>query len=248
MTRGRAGFTLVEIVLALSILALLVLTGWGAFFAGQRAVTTGERGAERSQRLRVVAELIGRQIRSTVFYFARYDDDVVPYFVGGADRLSFVSAAPQSRGGTGLAVVTYQVVDGQLFLEERVGFTPDDLYNSPRDARVEHAVLLRDFTELRFEYLPLDDPEMQWQRVWDAREEDTLPASVRLIVDGVPYFSSGLWVQEVPVMTIAYGYGTDEFREPDEELEDDLALGEEDEDLDDEDDDDEDELDDEDDL
>lgn len=220
MTRqGRAGFTLVEVVLALSIFTLLVLTGWGAFFAGQRAVTAGERGAERNQRLRVVAELIGRQVRSAVFYFARYDEDVLPYFVGGVDRLSFVSSAPQSRGGTGLAVVTYQVVDGQLILEERVGFTPDDLYNPPRDARVEHAVLLRDFTELRFEYLPLDDPEMQWQRVWDAREEDTLPASVRLIVDGVPYFSSGLWVQEVPVMTIAYGYGTDEFREPDEELE-----------------------------
>jgi general secretion pathway protein J len=217
--RRAAGFTLVEIVIALTIFGLLVLTAYAAFFIGQRAVVSGENKAETNQRLRVVAELIGRQLRSTVFYFARHDEDVVPYFFGAPDRVSFVTSAPQSRGGTGLAVVTYAVIDGKLMLEERIGFTPDTLYVTPEDVRVEHAVLLDGFNALRFEYLALDDPEMQWAPAWDAREEDTLPAGVRIVADGVPFFSSGIWIQEAPLMTIAFGYGTDEFRDPDEELE-----------------------------
>lgn len=235
--RGARGFTLVEVVLSLAIFGMLVVTAYSAFFIGQRAVIAGERDAAISQRLRVVSEILGRQIRSTVYYFARYDDDVLPFFAGGPMGVSFVTAAPQSRGGTGLAVVTYQVVDNQLILEERTGFTPDDLYTPPADARVEHAVLLSGFDALRFEYLPHDDPEFQWQPSWDAREEDTLPAAVRLSVDGVPFSSNGLWTHQAPLMTIAYGYGSDEFRDADDEFDEDIEeeeeLAEEDADLDD---------------
>ncbi len=225
--RTARGFTLVEVTLALAIFGLLIVTAYSAFFIGHRAVVAGERDAATSQRLRVVSELLGRQIRSAVYYFARDDDDTVPFFAGGPSGVTFVTAAPQSRGGTGLAVVTYQVADGRLILEERVGFSPDDLYAPPTDARVEHAVLLSGFDAIRFEYLPHDDPEFQWQPTWDAREEDTLPAAVRISVDGVPFSSTGLWMHQAPLMTISYGYGSDEFRDADDELDDEIAEEEE---------------------
>jgi len=226
-SRRPRGFTLVEVVLALAIFGLLIVTAYSAFFIGHRAVIAGERDAAISQRLRVVSEILGRQIRSAVYYFARDDDDVLPFFAGGSAGVSFVTASPQSRGGTGLAVVTYQVVDGSLILQERMGFTPDDLYSPPSDARVEHAVLLSGFETVRFEYLPHDDPEFQWQPTWDAREEDTLPAAVRISVDGVPFSSTGLWMHQAPLMTISYGYGSDEFRDADDELDDEIQEEEE---------------------
>ena len=214
---AAAGFTLLEVVLALVIFSLLMLMVYGAFHVAHRAVIAGERQAAENQRLRLVEDVLGRQIRSTVFAFATYDEDQLPYFFGRSDGLSFVSAAPQSRGGTGLAVVTYRVVDGQLLLEERPSFTPADLYEPPRDAHVLRAVLLSGFTGLHFQYLPHDETDLEWQSSWDARDEDTLPAAVRMTVEGVPYFGGAPWVHSMPLMTVAYGWGIDEFREPPEE-------------------------------
>jgi general secretion pathway protein J len=234
---AAAGFTLLEMVLALVVFSLLVLMVYGAFFVGHRAVIAGEREAAVNQHMRVAEELLGRQLRSAVFYFARYDDDTLPYFIGRPDGMTFVTAAPQSRGGAGLAAVTYQVTEQGLVVEERTAFTPADLFTPPPDAPVARALLLEGFTGLRFDYLPHDDPDMRYQAAWDARDEDTLPAAVQLTVEGLPFFGSQPWVHRVPLMTIAYGWGTDEFREPEDELEDDDI----DDDIDDDDDEDDDE-------
>ncbi len=211
------GFTLLEVVLALVILSLLALMVYGAFYVGHRAVIAGERDADLNQRMRVAEEILGRQIRATVYYFARHEEDHVPFFFGTADGMSFVTASPQSRGGTGLAAVTYRVIDGMLLLEERVGFTVDDLYDPPSDARVERAVLLQGFSRLEFEYLPREEADAEWQPGWDAREEDTLPAAVRVTVEGLSFFGGGAWIQEVPIMTVAYGWGLEDFQEPPDE-------------------------------
>jgi len=217
--RRNDGFTLIEVVLALVIFSLLALMVYSAFFLGHRAVMKGEREADINQRMRMAEDVIGRQLRSAVFYFGRHQEETYPYFVGRIDGLSFVTAAPQSRGGTGLAVVTYRIDGHSLVLEERVAFTPQDLYDPPKDAVIERAVLLTDFTTMRFEYLPHEDPEMKWQSHWDARDEETIPAAVRLSVDGLEFFG-GAWVREIPLMTIAYGWGNEDFQEPPDDEED----------------------------
>ena len=112
-----AGFTLLEMILALVIFGMIAAVVYSAFYFGHRAVASGERAADENQRMRLVEELIGRQVRSTVYYFARHDEDPIPYFLGASDAMSFVTSAPQSRGGTGLAVVTYKIEDGRLVLE-----------------------------------------------------------------------------------------------------------------------------------
>lgn len=216
---SAAGFTLIEVVLSLVIFSLLTLMVYSAFFIGHRAVIKGERAADVNQRMRVADDILGRQIRSTMVYYARHEDEEFPYFVGRPDGMSFVSAAPQARGGTGLAVVTYRALPGQLVLEERVGFTPDDIARPPADAHIDRAVLLADFTAIRFEYLARDDAEGGWQPNWDARDEDTMPAAVRVTVDGLEFFGHP-WVREIPLMTIAYGWGNEDLQEPDDEEDD----------------------------
>ena len=52
---------------------------------------------------------------------------------------------------------------------------------------------------MKFEYLPREDVEMGWQQTWDAREEDTLPAAVRIIVDGLAFFGAQPWMREIPL-------------------------------------------------
>jgi type II secretion system protein J len=216
MKTRASGFTLIEVVLSLVIFSLLTLMVYSAFFIGHRAVIKGEREADRNQRMRVAEDILGREVRSAVFYYARHDEEQAPFFLGRSDGMTFVSAAPQARGGTGLAVVTYRAVDGQLVLEERVGFTPEDLYRPPTNAPIARAVLLSGFRAIKFEYMPHDDADAGWQPAWDAREEDQLPAAVRVTVDGLEFFGHP-WVREIPLMTIAYGFGGDDFQEPDDE-------------------------------
>jgi hypothetical protein len=209
-------------ILALVIFGMIAAIVYSAFYFGHRAVVSGERAADESQRMRLAEELIGRQVRSAVFYFAHHDDENVPFFFGGQDGMTFVTSAPQSRGGTGLAVVTYKLVDGRLVLEERTGFTPDDLYAPPHDAHIERAVLLDGFSSLKFEYLPHEE-DIGWTEKWDAREEDTLPAAVRMTVEGLAFFGARTWSRDIPLLTIAYGWGTDDFQEPPEDDDDDGA-------------------------
>ena len=222
-TRSAAGFTLLEMVLALAIFGMITAVCYSAFYFGHRAVNSGERSADDNQRIRLAEELIGRQVRSAVFYFAIHDEDQVPFFLGFSDAMSFVTSAPQSRGGTGLAVVTYRLVEGRLVLEERTTFTPSDLYAPPGDARVERAVLLEGLSSVRFEYVPHEE-DLQAADKWDARDEDTLPAAVRITVDGLSYFGGQPWVRQIPLYTISYGWGTDDYQDPpDDEDESDVS-------------------------
>jgi general secretion pathway protein J len=218
---ASAGFTLLEMVLALVIFGMIAAVVYSAFYFGHRAVVSGERAADDNQRMRLAEELMGRQVRSAVFYFAQHDDEQVAYFFGTSDGMSFVTSAPQSRGGTGLAVVNYRLVDGRLVLEERTSFTPRDLYAPPSDAYYERAVLLEGFSSLRFEYLPHEEVDLGWSDKWDARDEDQLPAAVRVTVEGLPYFNGAPWIREIPILSMTLGWNTDEFHEPPEEEPDD---------------------------
>ncbi len=220
---ASAGFTLLEMVLALVIFGMIAAIVYSAFYFGHRAVTSGERAADDNQRMRLAEELMGRQVRSAVYYFAKHDEDDVAYFFGQSDGMSFVTSAPQSRGGTGLAVVNYRLVDGSLVVEERTSFTPDDLYAAPADAHIERAVLLQGFSSFRLEYLPREEVDLGWSDKWDARDEDTLPAAVRVTIEGLPFFGGAPWIREIPLLTMAYGWGTDDFQEPPEEEADDEA-------------------------
>ncbi|MCC6847267.1 MAG: prepilin-type N-terminal cleavage/methylation domain-containing protein [Deltaproteobacteria bacterium] len=222
--RGRqSGFTLLELVLALVIFGMIAAVVYSAFYFGHRAVTSGERSADENQRMRLAEEMLGRQVRSAVYYFAHHDDEEnIPFFLGAADGMMFVTSAPQSRGGTGLAAVTYRLVEGKLVVEERVNFTPKDLYDVPSDAPVQRAVLLEGFTSFRFEYMAAEERDLGWVDKWDARDEDDLPGLVRVTVDGLSYFGGAPWIREIPLLTRAAGWGTNDFQEPpDDETEDD---------------------------
>src|SRR5437763_3689258 len=86
-----AGFTLIEVVLSLVIFSFLTLMVYGAFFVGHRAVLKGERDADQNQRMRVAEDVLGREVRSAVFYRSKHQDETAPYFLGHGDGLTFVT-------------------------------------------------------------------------------------------------------------------------------------------------------------
>src|SRR5213594_4120411 len=146
MSERRDGFTLLELVLAMSALALVTAICYGAFHLGIRAVESGERAVVTAQRLRVATDVLIRQVKSAVPYPARNrDDEVYPYFMGTATSMTFVTAAGQEGGG-GLARVVYQVVDDppRLLMSEGQFFSPDSLGRAPVDRSDGRTTVLLD--------------------------------------------------------------------------------------------------------
>jgi len=91
------GFTLLEIVIALTALALVTVICYGAFHLGIRAMERGEVAVVAAQRLRVATDVIIRQVKSIVPYKARNRDDEEYVFFMGRPARWRSSPAPASR-------------------------------------------------------------------------------------------------------------------------------------------------------
>lgn len=218
MRRQAAGFTLLEIVLAMTMLALLSAICYGAFYVGIRAVERGEVAVVSAQRLRATSDVFTRQVRS-VEPFPRADGFGEPYFVGTSTSVSFVTAAAQLGGG-GLAQVTYRLEGDppRLVLEEVPFFSAYTVGRPGGESLLARtAVLLEGVEGLEFKYLRRDEDDCEdchcdhenWCSVWDtspSRDDPAtlLPVAVRLYIAKVPGLDTEVWGQETPLAVATY--------------------------------------------
>lgn len=202
------GFTLLEMVLSLTIVGLIVGLVSAGFNVAGTAIGGGERAAAQNQRIRLAADIMMRQIKSTAIYPALDDEYEYPFFQGARQDLAFVTTAAQTGGG-GMALVTYRVQGSgplQLVLTEMTGISSEILGEPDRLEELpgHEAVLLEGFTDLRFEYLVSDGIDAEWFEAWDGKEEEELPTAVRVVVDGLAGLGSGIWSQQIPIMVAAF--------------------------------------------
>jgi general secretion pathway protein J len=180
--QSTRGFTLIEVVLALTIFALMASILYGAFSLGQNAVAKSQGGFEKNQKLRSMGDLLGSYIRSSYPYRASPQDPAV-FYEGEENRLTFVSSYSLAMGGRGMAKI-HIFRDGEengagtLKLEEEI---PLRLGDESAGGGVRNQVALQEgIKELRLAYLqPRGDTEI-WEDRWDARERRMLPRAVRL--------------------------------------------------------------------
>lgn len=203
--RRAAGFTLLELMLAMSSLALLSAICYGAFHLGWRAVQRGEVAVVTAQRLRVASDVIIRQIKSTAAYAMRTpDEDIFPYFYGTPTWMKFITTGGLGQGG-GLTRVVYHLENDppRLILEETRDFTPDSLGTEGEGLGAStgrSTILLDGFRDLHFAYMLNESGDTEWKDVWSPSEEEALPAAVRIVVRGMPGLEVDTWGQEIPVM------------------------------------------------
>ena len=206
MTDHRRGFTLIEVVLGMSMLALIASICYAAFHLGIRAVERGEVAVVTAQRLRVASDVLIRQVKSVVAYPAcNAEEEVYPYFVGTATSMTFITATGLEGGG-GLTRVAYQLVDDppRLVMAEGSRFSPAVLGEENLPPPTDRAAVLLDgFKTLRFQYMMNDGVDTEWRDEWDSYEEEMLPAAVRVLIEGLPGIELDTWGQEIPLMLIS---------------------------------------------
>lgn len=194
-------------MISLSLLSLMLVMAYSVFATALNAIPRGEDTADRSARLRAATAILAKQVRSTVNYPARTEDeDLFPYFWGDPSSVSFITAAPQHRGGEGLGWVTYWSDGRTLWMGERLIISMDAVSGTAPDP-TSQTVLLSGLAGVRFQYLRLEGDESEWRDTWDGYEEQSLPAAVRITLSGVN-FGKTYWVEEIPVMPVVYGLGS----------------------------------------
>lgn len=182
------GFTLLELLISLTITAVIVVLVFGAFRIGVRAWEKGEADIAYYQRLRAVLELLHRQMAS--IEIRRVDSETSPYaVVGEADWLHFVSRTPVvPTNPYGLVYVQYRVEEGDEGLELQLYeknlalaenaealIEPDELHSH---------VLLSGMAQIAFDYLGEKSAgeESAWEERWEGQKTRAFPRAVRLRV------------------------------------------------------------------
>jgi prepilin-type N-terminal cleavage/methylation domain-containing protein len=211
MNDRRAGFTLLELMLAMAALTLITAICYGAFHLAVRAMERGEVAVVTAQRLRATTEVF-RQIRSALYHLDRNaDGDTYPYFRGTATSLTF-DTSMQLQGGGGISRVTYQVLDNPTRLVLTESAVPSRTKRHHRRdgqddeplAYSRSTVLLEGFQSLHFRYIDVGgDDHASWDPGSDDFEQEGLPLAVRVEIEGVPGVETGRWGQEIPVSVMA---------------------------------------------
>lgn len=186
---GEPGFTLLELLISMTILALIFIAVLGAIQVGSKSWESGERRAEANQRMRSLVDSLAREL--TMIYPLRIKDqdkDII-VFHGKSDSLVFATF-PRSYGAEPFShmirVVEYAVApDAGLVATESYPLAGAAAGSDSLDGRAKS--IDDQVSDVRFRYLvPEGRPEESlapvWRDFWDPSQDETLqPASQRAI-------------------------------------------------------------------
>lgn len=178
---GEAGFTLLELLISMTILALIFVAVLGAIQVGSKSWESGEKRAEANQRTRTLVDSLAREL--TMIYPLRVkaqDRDIIA-FHGKSDSLTFATF-PRSYGTEPFShmirIVEYAVVpDAGLVATESYPLVDGASISGSHNSRVKQ--LDNQVLQVRFRYLVPegkreDNLSPTWRDFWDPSQDDTL--------------------------------------------------------------------------
>jgi general secretion pathway protein J len=183
--KSQKGFTLIEMILAMTIFALMGTVLYGAFSLSHSAVEKSQRSFENNQKLRAVDELLGSYIRSAYPYRPSPQDGAL-LFAGEEAELTFVSSFSLAMGGRGMAKVRLfwegdEKHAGLLRLEEETPVRVLSEEGNEGHEGLRNGLVVREgVKEFRITYLDPQSDEEKWEERWDTKERNTLPRAIRL--------------------------------------------------------------------
>jgi general secretion pathway protein J len=180
------GFTLLELLVAITLLGLLLAALFGGLRLGARAWETGEARLDRATRLQVVQDFL-RQRLVQAYPASVGTDRRQPMFEGEATRLRFVAAVPRHLGA-GFHELELEMVDGEgepardLVVRWR-RFEPAPSEPEQTSEPFEQRILMPAIEDLTLAYFGSDDPDqpLDWRDTW--YEQPTLPRLILVRVE-----------------------------------------------------------------
>ena len=187
--RTQCGFTLLELVIALTLLALMSGVLYGALGFAGRSWEGGETKADDAASMRLSHAFLRAQLESQHPLRMRKMVEFPLVFAGSRDELRYAAPLPPRISGGGIwyyrLAIAREGDKNRLVLERQV---PDLEANSlPEFDRTDRSILAEDIEELRISYFGRDSGASNlttptWRERWDDRNR--LPLMIR--IDVVP--------------------------------------------------------------
>ena len=204
MKRDARGFTLLELLIALTIVGALLVIAFGGMRVALAAWRKGEDRAEAHQHVRSIALVLARSISATYPYTAPREQGPTPslLFGGTATRLELVTqTAPYPAS---IPVAFTAVVFEVSTKEDRPGLVIRQRVLPNRNPFTDAEVAFNDpaVVELSFSYM---DEGGAWQDSWDTEQRKNLPRAIRI---GVGTRIGGR-AETLPPLTVSLRVGTE---------------------------------------
>lgn len=180
----EAGFTLTELLVSLSVLALMSLLLLQGIKASGHLWRRSLNASEVAENIQSAQELVRYRLERTYFETALDAIPAYPFFIGADTNLTFVSAPPDNNGTAELRIYTLSVTTGgDLVFSSISSLDPNPASKQPSSRRTE--VLLRDVQSIDISYFDAGPGEDRgWKPSWKKRIHP--PALVRLRVNFPP--------------------------------------------------------------
>ncbi|MHB8833979.1 MAG: prepilin-type N-terminal cleavage/methylation domain-containing protein [Desulfobacteria bacterium] len=182
---ARRGFTLLELLIALTILAMIA----GSVAAGIRlsvaSIGRGEAVTRDAARLRAAVGVLERALMSADPLPIPVGDNTTAYFAGEEKSVRFLTAgAPSAVHGGGLRLISFfERTGGEGGGIAVATSSPFRAEGAERwEGKEKSRILVPGGGELAFSYSPgpTEEGAWEWLPAWDPKETGRLPAAVRV--------------------------------------------------------------------
>lgn len=187
MSARQAGFTLLELLIAVSLLVLLMDMLFAGLDAGTRHIGRETSRVDRASRMVLAQSFLRAQLADARALTPSSAPGDAIAFDGRADGLDLVSASPQAVAQGGLQVLSVGIVDGREGEQLLVGWRPfrgsgADASATAAEASEHRTALLDHIHEAIFAYFGIGDGEdaPSWHPTW--HNMNSLPSLIRLSV------------------------------------------------------------------
>ena len=172
-----AGFTLVELLIAIALFGLILTGLYSGLRMATRASDAGEAHATDSDELRAVMGFLRFELGQVYPLVFSDEDDQQVIFEGEPDRLMFVARLPQHRGVEGAYLISLVADQDRLVLRYRLT-KPDRQYLFESGDTGKEVVVVPGVENVGFSYYGKRGRSARFYSRWD--DPERLPKLVRM--------------------------------------------------------------------
>lgn len=201
MRSKQPGFTLLEVLIGMSLLSVMMLLLFASLRICVQNWNAGEKKIAQVSQAAILQNFFRSKLHATLPLEDNFSEEKQFSFQGEEQQLQFVAAMPASasRLGLQLFILSLETSAEDKGLDLRVDIKPFFPQAEAEEWGEEQVVILKNIQNLRFGYFGVDDlnGESVWQNEW--LEKHTLP---KLVSIDVELTNGEVWPQVVVALKV----------------------------------------------